>query len=235
MKASMNMLAGLAVSLPAIAANATLWNIDLNSANGVTSGAGVVGSAGDQWNVYDTGDVNNALVATDSAGGNAIGFSFAAPGGNIFGFNPSGAPNPAELFDGFGSSQNNGPGSAVSQLSFTFSGLVPNTTYDIIAYGASQDGTDRGTLFFGDVNTPILAFTDGSSTDVTSAVNTSWDDFQLTTDAAGSFTINTNFNSNTSAQGPVNGFQIDGPAVPEPIAGTALALTLLAIRRRRSA
>ena len=241
MKKSINTIVALSVVLAVSAFGsaqaASLWNFDFSSSNGSMSGAAQLGSAGDAWNVYNSGDVDGSYAAVDSAGGNPIGFSFSAPGGNLFGFNPSGSPNPAELMDGFGSSVNSGSGSAVSQLAFTFSGLVANTDYDVVAYGASQDGTDRGTFFFGPVNSPILGYTDGSSTDITSARYTSWDMFTISTDASGSFTINTNYNSGSSAQGPVNGFQVQGPApapVPEPasIVVLLIGLALIAVGRR---
>lgn len=241
MKNSFNTLATLCVILAAgsfcSAQASSIWNVDLGTSNGTASGAAVLGSAGDTWNAFTTADVDSAQSIVDTAGGNSIGFSFSAPGGNIFGFNPVGAPNPAELMDGFGSSANGGGGSVFSQLSFTFSGLVPNTTYNVVGYGASQDGTDRGTLFFGPVNSVILGYTDGSTTDTTGLATTAWDDFTIDTDGSGSFTINTNFNSGSSAQGPVNGFQVEGPApvgVPEPASIVMLVLgaALITVRRR---
>ena len=151
---------------------ATLWNVDLVSASGSMSGAGVVGSAGDSWNVFNTGDGQTALTVVDSSGvsgASDIGLFIDKPGGNQFGFGAEATSNPMALMDGFGSSVNNGLGTSAAQQSFAFSGLVPNTQYSVTAYGASQSGTDRGTFFFDTVNGLILGYTDGSSTDITSA------------------------------------------------------------------
>jgi hypothetical protein len=231
----------IAMLTSSVAQATSIWNVDLNSSNGVASGAAVVGSAGDYWNVANTSDVDTNLNIVDSSGvsgGSDITLKFSAPGGNVFGFNPVGAPNPAELMDGFGSSVNGGGGSAFAQLSFAFSGLVPNTQYTVYGYGASQDGTDRGTYFFGPVNSLILGVTSGASTDIAAGNQVAWDDFVMTTDASGAFTINTNFNSGTSAQGPVNGFQVVGPApVPEPASICLVAMSgliLLGFRKRQS-
>jgi PEP-CTERM motif len=225
-----------AILTTSIGQAASIWNVDCSTSNGVASGAAVVGSAGDVWNAFDTTDAGAAQSIVDSAGGNPIGFTFSAPGGNIFAFNPSGAPNPSALMDGFGSSVNGGGGTGFAQLAFTFSGLVPNTAYTVYGYGASTDTSDRGTFFFGPVNSVILGATSGASTNISSGAGVAWDDFVMTTNAAGSLTINTNFNSNTSAQGPVNGFQIVGPApVPEPATICSLAiggLVGLAMRKR---
>ena len=231
-------LAAVATLTTSIVRAASIWNVDFVSPVAM-SGQAVVGSAGDYWNTANTGDVGNNLVVVDSTGvsgpGN-IALNFSAPGGNLFGFAAEGTANPAGLMDGFGSSVNGGGGTAFAQLSFKFSGLVPNTQYTVYGYGASQSNTDRGTFFFGAVNSPILGFTSGASTNIASGANIAWDDFVMTTDVLGAFTINTNFNSNTSAQGPVNGFQIVGPApVPEPTSiflVAATGLVLLGVRKR---
>lgn len=217
----------------------SIWNVDFVSGAAVMSGPAVVGAAGDYWNTANTSDFGANLTMLDSTGVSGPGnitLNFDKPGGNLFGFGSGAGANPAALMDGFGSSVNGGGGTSFAQLSFTFSGLKPSTAYTVYGYGASQSGTDRGTFFFGPVNSVILGFTSGNSVDINAGANVAWDDFTMTTDASGAFTVRTNFNSNTSAQGPVNGFQIVGPApVPEP-ASICLMLAgglALAARRRR--
>jgi hypothetical protein len=228
----------LAVLTTSITRAASIWNVDLVSPVAM-SGQAVVGAAGDYWNTANTTDAGSNLVILDSTGVSGpanIGLNFSAPGGNVFGFAAEGTANPAGLMDGFGSSVNGGGGTSFTQLSFAFSGLVPNTQYTVYGYGAAQSSTDRGTFFFGAVNSPILGFTSGASTDIATGANIAWDDFMISTDASGAFTINTNFNSNTSAQGPVNGFQIEGPApVPEPASiclVAAVCLVMVCARKR---
>jgi hypothetical protein len=228
----------MAMLITPVAQAASIWNVDCVGANAM-SGAAVVGSAGDFWNTAETADVDSELVIKDTTGisgpGN-IALSFSAPGGVLFGFNADGSANPAALMDGFGTSVNNGTGTSFAPLTFTFSGLVPSTTYAVYAYGASTTGSDIGTHFFQTIGEAPLGSTSGASTDINAGAGEAYSTFAMTTDGAGAFTILTNFNSGSSARAPVNGFQIVGPApVPEPASICLVAMSgmiVLGLRKR---
>ncbi|MCB1226343.1 MAG: hypothetical protein KDK99_11065 [Verrucomicrobiales bacterium] len=226
-------------ALPLSAAS-TLINIDFKTGSGSMSGAAVLGAAGDVWNAPNTNPSSSAAVfslvdSSNAAAGSLTYYSGTA--GNGSGFNAGTGANPAALMDGIAGSANGGSGTSYAQITFEFTGLLANTTYDIVAYGASTAGTDRGTLFFNTVGGSVLGSTTGGSVDIAGGAGTAYTTFQLTTDGSGAFNILTNYNSASSAQGPVNGFQLQAVAVPEPSWSVlaSFGLVSLALRRRRHA
>lgn len=231
----------MAATLVALAlpwtAPAQLINIDFIGSD--MTGAAVLGSGGDTWNYFNT------AASGTPAGGALVNSSNAATGASLsyftpdladgFNFSADGTANPAALFDGIAGGTNGGGGSGFAQITFNFTGLAPNTAYDIVAYGASQTGTDRGTHFFPTVGGAIAGSTTGASTTIAAGDGVSYATFQLTTDGSGDLTIHKNFNSATSAQGPVNGFQLQQVPEPSTFALAGFGLASLALRRRRRA
>ena len=227
--------AAVGLVLPA-ASFGQLINVDFGP--GAThGGAAIFGDAGDTWNnIATAGDAATATTLLDSDG-NDVGVTLTITDDGTSGtFNADAAANPAALMDGIRSNNNGGGGTSFAQQTFDFDGLMANTDYDVVAYAAATPGTDRGSVFFGTLNGPALGQTTGSVVDIfaANAPGNAYTTFTVTTDATGGFTLLKNFNSGSSTQAPVNGFQVS--AVPEP-GSMALLLgsgVLLVVRRRNA-
>lgn len=226
----------IAVSVAPLSASAQLWNVDFNGASGNMTGAGVVGSAGDVWNVATTAPSATpvGIALSDSTGnaGNSINLTYTGleSSGTI---SADGSANPASLMDAFRSNLNGGGGTSFALMTYDWSGLAANTTYSVVAYGASTPGTDRGTVFFEIIGGSALGATTGSIVDIfdASAAGNAYTSFSITSDGTGAATFLSNFNSATSTQSPVNGFQI--ALVPEPTTFALAGLGLLAVLWRK--
>ena len=113
-------------------------------------------------------------------------------------------------------------------MTFTISGLVANSTYDLYLYGSAGNNTVKG------------KFTIGATT-ITS--NTGWVPGTFSPSTAAFTSIQSNGSGvitgtvyDGGAASVFNGFQISG-AVPEPSTWALLAIgltTVMALRRRRS-
>ena len=226
----------MAIAALPFGSTAQLWNVDFQGASGSMTGAGVVGSAGDYWTVAGSNPsatpVTISLNDNNNNAGNAIGLTYtglASSGGLA----ADGTANPQALMDGFRSNINGGGGSSFAQMTYNLTGLLANTQYDLLAYAAATPGTDRGTLFFEALNGPILGQTTGSVVDIfaANAAGNAYTTFSLTSDATGAITFYSNFNSATSTQAPVNGFQI--ALVPEPSTLALAGLGLLSVLWRK--
>jgi hypothetical protein len=207
------------------------------------SGAAVLGSSGDTWNILEGNPGTSATVvsglldSTGSSSGVSLSYlDFGGDGG--FGFADGGSGDPASLFDGIAQGDNLGSGSSVAQLQFVFSGLPASTPIDVVAYGSRGGGV--GTHFFQTIGGSIDGSTSGTTTSIANGAGDAYTSFQLMTDVSGSFTLYTNFNSGSSASGPVNGFQLSyTSAVPEPstyaVLLGSLVLGAMVYRRRKQA
>lgn len=216
----------------------SLWNVDFKSNNGSMSGAAVIGSAGDFWNVLGSNPSLTPVSVSlaDNLGVvSSVSLSYTGVGGGGFGFS-SASGNPTSLMgDGIASGVNGGSGTSFAQISFTFSGLSANTQYDVVAYGANTTA-GAGTRFFSSISGPTLGTTTGASNDINAGPGVAYTTFTLSTDGSGAFTFYSNFNSGVSAAGPINGFQVT--VVPEPSTFALVGIGLIGMtmfRRRRLA
>lgn len=175
------------------------------------SGAAVLGAAGDHWNgvdassgtgiplIYANGS-NSPVTITFTSGG---GYDVHSYGGSTpFASTPFDALMEDYLFSG-----------GVTQA-VTLSGLVPNSTYDLVLYNAADvSGAGRTTYFT--VNSNLQSSTwNGSSNTLIAGVD--YVEFtSALSDSSGNLAIT--WSGNGSAEGDLNGFQIrfkPGPVAP---------------------
>lgn len=166
------------------------------------SGAAVLGSAGDQWNgVNGASGSSIPLVYSDGAA-SPVKMTFSSGGGfDVFDYGGStpfsGGPDSALM-------QNYLYNSGVPQT-VRLSGLAPNAPYDVVVYNAANiSATGRVTYFT--INTNTLSSTwNGTSSTFVPGINYVY--FAAAySDASGTLAIN--YTGNGSAEGDLNGFQI---------------------------
>jgi hypothetical protein len=209
-------------------------------------GAAVVGAPGDRWNLvtapYFSAGNGADNIPLFEAGGAATGvsLSYYTPNSAIHWFTPftGGAYDALMSSYLFADNGNNG-GATTGPAVVSFSGLLPNTGYQLLVYSVA-DTVGRGTRFTsGDGRVSTVVRSDGSSTfeqganyGVMSIRSTPFGQISL---------IVTNAEGATPTmfpEGDLNGIQLVGPLtspVPEPGAGALLAggLGLLALAARR--
>lgn len=216
--------------LASMAVHASLVNVDFNSisgGSGTYSGAAILGSVGDTWNVIsgntsDTTARSNLALSESNGAGSAVAISFSGQTGfydvggcgfslgcGIF----SGTPYQS-LMDDYLYSY----GTATVSLS----GLTPNGAYRVILYSASNN-TSRDTVF--NVNgstrtvvTPDTNFVNGDG----------YGDFTTMADNIGNLSFT--FASGQNGEGDLNGLQIQ--SIPEPTTFALMGLGLAIMRRK---
>ena len=227
-----------------VAASASLINVQFGQSNGgfggptsAYSGPAVIGSGGDQWNLFTEpfsingpfGYAGANLPLVDSAGsatGVRLGFStpdsFIHVSPAIFSGTPYDGLLTSFLFaDNNRNSSRDGPGTV------TLAGLTPDAEYRVVLYSAA-DAPGRGTLFT--VNGTSETVTPTATATLAEGVN--YADLDAVADGTGTVTITVARAAANSNEGDLNGIQIT--PVPEP--GTCAALLLaggsLPLRRR---
>ena len=195
---------------------AQLINEDFNQNDGVgwggggpnpgptMSGAAVLGKAGDQWNGININSGNGFSLVNADGSTSAVKMTFTSGGGydvNSFGGSTpfAGTPYDALMEDYL---YNAGTNRAIA-----LSGLAANSAYDLVLYNAANSGAGaagRMTSFTVNGITKISVW-DGSSSTLIAGVD--FVEFQSAlSDGAGNLLIT--YNGNGSAEGDVNGFQI---------------------------
>jgi aryl-phospho-beta-D-glucosidase BglC (GH1 family) len=167
------------------------------------SGAAVLGSAGDQWNqILVTSGSGISLINADGSA-SAVTMSFTSGGA----FDDNGTYGNSSTFTNspcFDLMQaylyNNGIAQTV-----TLAGLAANSFYNLALYNAANAGSGLRPTYF-TVNTNVLASTwDGVTTNLVSGVD--YVEFtSALSDGSGNLVIT--YTGNGSAEGDINGFQI---------------------------
>ncbi len=174
------------------------------------SGAAVLGAAGDQWNGIDASSGTGVSLINADGSASAVTMTFTSDSGydaNSFGGSTPFAGTPWDalmedyLFNG-----------GVPQT-ITLSGLVPNSTYEVVLYNAADvAAASRETFFTVNADTQGSAW-DGASSTLTAGVD--YVDFPAAlSDGSGNLVIT--YTGNGSAEGDVDGFQIEAVLPPAP-------------------
>ncbi len=178
------------------------------------NGAAVLGSAGDQWNgISSSSGTGISLIYSDGTV-SPVKMVFSSGGGyNVFDYGGTtpfaGGANTALMEDYL---YNNG----VSQT-ITLSGLAPNTAYNLALYnGANTSANGRTTYFTVNSNTLSSTWTGTCSTLIPGIdyvyFPAAWSD--------GTGTLSITYTGNGSAEGDINGFQIQ---LAQPLVITSLS------------
>ena len=189
------------------------------SAGGPTmSGAAVLGAAGDQWNgiTVNTGTGIPLIYANGS--NSPVTMTFTSQGGynaNDYGGSTPFAGTPYDdlmqnyLFTMEG-----------VQQTITLSGLSPNSYYDLVLYNAGDDASAGRVTYF-TVNNFIQASTWNATSSVLIAGVDYLDFTSALSDGSGNLVIT--WSGNGSAEGDINGFQIQPYSPVPPLRVTQVA------------
>ncbi len=168
------------------------------------SGAAVLGKAGDHWNGINVSSGNGLPLMNADGSASAVKMTFTSGGGydvNSFGGSTPFASTPYDaLMEDY--LYNGG-----TNRTITLSGLAANSAYDLVLYSAANDGSGAaGRLTSFTINgISKSSVWDGSSSTLIAGVD--YVEFQSAlSDGAGILLIT--YNGNGSAEGDVNGFQI---------------------------
>ncbi|HEV2331163.1 MAG TPA: hypothetical protein VGY56_20465 [Verrucomicrobiae bacterium] len=173
------------------------------------SGAAVLGAAGDQWNGIDVNNGTGIPLIYANGSNSPVTMTFTSQGGydaNSFGGSTpfAGTPYDALMEDYLFTK-------GVLQT-ITLSGLVPNSYYDLVLYNAGDNAATGGRATFFTVN----AYEQASIWNATSNLMANWDYVAFPTaqsDGSGNLVIT--WTGNGTAEGDVDGFQIESsPAIP---------------------
>lgn len=166
------------------------------------SGAAILGSAGDQWNGINGSSGSGISLINSDGTATPVKMMFGSGGGyNVFNYGGStpfaGGPEAAlmetYLYNG-----------GVPQT-ITLSGLAPNTAYNVVLYNAANISAAGRTTYF-TVNTNTLSSTwNGTSSTFIPGVDYVYFP-EAWPDASGTLAIT--YTGNGSAEGDLNGFQI---------------------------
>lgn len=222
----------LATLLFSTAAHATLVDVQFMSPGGGPqgtagtqfSGAALVGSAGDQWNIIESASGSSPLI-TSAGSASAVSLSYSATvvyGLASFQEKFLGTPY-ANLMQSFLVSHN-----GEAPMTLTFSGLSPGEPYALYVYGQSASTS------YGETVTVNGATQTALQTNASSFIeNDNYLLFQGLANASGDIAIN-DVTAPGELEADLNGLQLD--LVPEPASFALLGVGILAlslVRRRR--
>ena len=198
------------------------------------SGAASIGTVGDFWNnvVVNNNTVSSftatSLKLVDGVTVTPVSFFVSTPTGNLNADSVAGVS-----FQATNDLLNNYIFATSSALTFTLSGLVANSTYDLYLYGSAAGGA-KGVFTVG--VTTITSNTGWAPTGTNAAIiYPSTAAFTSITSNGSGVITGTVYNAGDATA--FNGFQISGAVVPEPTTWAMLAIgltTVMALRRRRS-
>jgi endoglucanase len=185
-------------------------NFTLNSSTGTggpnpsptMSGAAVLGAAGDQWNGINTSSGSGIPLIYANGSNSTVTMTFTSGGGynvNDYGGSTPFASTPYNaLMENY--LYNNGIPQTI-----TLSGLAANSTYNLVLYNAANVSAAGRTTYF-TVNDATQSSTwNGSSSTLIAGVD--YVDFALAL-SDGSGNLGVTYTGNGSAEGDINGFQI---------------------------
>ncbi len=189
------------------------------------SGAAVLGAAGDQWNGISTSSGSGISLIYSDGSASAVKMTFTSDGGyDVYSFSgttpfsstPYNALMQDYLFNG-----------GVAQT-ITLSGLVPNSPYNLVLYNAA-DVPAAGRITFFTVNSDVQTSTwNGSSSTFIAGVDyvIFSGDLAAMSDGSGNMVIT--YTGNGSAEGDVNGFQLQAIAPTVAITNPASGVYFVA-------
>jgi alpha-tubulin suppressor-like RCC1 family protein len=191
------------------------------------SGAGVLGAAGDQWNGINVNSGTGISLIYADGSSSPVTMTFSSGGGyDANSFNGS-TPFAATSYDALMEDYLFNGG---TPQTITLSGLAPVSFYNLVLYNAGDAAAaGRITIFTVNGNTESSAWNASSSTLI---AGTDYVEFKpALSDASGNLVIT--WTGNGSAEGDINGFQLQSvpmppvaPAVTQISAGTAHGLFL---------
>jgi endoglucanase len=215
---------------------AQLINVDFAQNNGVgwggggpnpsptMSGAAVLGAAGDQWNGIDINSGSGIPLIYANGSPSGVNMTFASGGGyNVNSFGGS-TPFASTPYDDL--MENYLYTSGISGT-ITLSGLATNACYQLVLYNAAHTGAAGRTTFF-TVNGNSLSSTWNAASSTLIPEVDYVDFLPVLSDRSGNLTIT--YSGNGTAEGDVNGFQIQAAPLTINAAGngTNMLISFLA-------
>jgi aryl-phospho-beta-D-glucosidase BglC (GH1 family) len=183
------------------------FNESSSASSGVTgpnpgptmSGAAVLGTAGDQWNGINVSSGSGISLINADGSSSAVTMSFTSGGGyDTGGSTPFAGTSYDALMEDY--LYNDG----ISQI-ITLSGLVPNSSYNLVVYNAADfNAAGRTTYFTVNGNTQSSVWNGASNTLI---AGVDYVDFpSALSDGSGNLVIT--YTGNGSTEGDIDGFQI---------------------------
>jgi len=204
---------------------------------GQTGVAVLPGNASDHWNVWQlAASYNPVMDSTGTSTGMTV--TQTAPNNGAY-KNSLGTAMDAGTTYLMGDYQALYGLPSVSAVTYTFSGLVPTTAFQIVCFGADDDSTHGGTVFtLATANGGATASTSGVDRKISSGAGVAYVSLNGTADANGYLTLTANVNKSTATWAGINGFQLQATVVPEPgtlalLATGLVGLLCYAWRKRR--
>ena len=196
------------------------------------SGAAVLGQAGDQWNGINTSSSTGIPLIYANGSSSPVTMTFTSAGGyNVFSYSGTTPFVNSPYQDLMENYLYNGRLGVFTNQTITLSGLVANSTYNLVLYSAADTaGVGRVTYFTVNNNTLTNTWNGTSSTLI---AGTDYVEFaSATSDGSGNLVVG--WTGTNGAEGDVNGFQIQANSEimawtnPSPIIyGTALTTSQL--------
>jgi len=227
------LLACLLLFSPGRARASSIVDVAFTAGGTHPTGAAVIGSSGDYWNVSPGAFATN--LALDNTGDTSAGFTLneSATNGGSYNDGSSSLPN-SNLTNGYLYGSNTNP------ITMTLTGLNAGEQYDLLVYTAGDPGAGNGRpeAITVDSLTTLDATANGGGSSWNQGVN-----YVEFVGIAGSSTLTISAATTNNTQPQVNGFQLEDvgpapPSSPEPgsIVSMATGVALIgtfALRRKR--